>query len=51
VTGNTAPPDVTDWLPATPDNIAKAEDDSIPAGYTEIGTGTGSSHRTNPSGN
>jgi hypothetical protein len=27
---------VTDWIPATPDNIAKAKDDSIPAGYTKV---------------
>jgi hypothetical protein len=27
---------VTDWIPATSDNIAKAEDDSIPAGYTKV---------------
>ena len=27
---------VSDWLPATSDNIAKAADDSIPAGYTKV---------------
>jgi hypothetical protein len=27
---------VADWMPATPDNIAQAEDDSIPAGYTKV---------------
>ena len=27
---------VADWIPATPDNIAKAEDNSIPAGYTKV---------------
>lgn len=27
---------VTDWIPATPDNIAKAKGDSIPAGYTKV---------------
>jgi hypothetical protein len=27
---------VADWIPATPDNIAKAKDDSIPAGYTKV---------------
>lgn len=30
-------PRVTDWLPATPENIAKATDgESIPAGYTKV---------------
>jgi hypothetical protein len=28
--------EVDDWVPATPDTIAKAEDDSIPAGYTKV---------------
>jgi hypothetical protein len=28
--------EVTDWLPATVDNIAQAEDDSIPAGDTKV---------------
>ena len=28
--------EVTYWVPATPDNIAKAKDDSIPAGYTKV---------------
>jgi hypothetical protein len=28
---------VADWIPATPDNIAQAEEDSIPAGYTKVG--------------
>jgi hypothetical protein len=36
VDGNPSPPYVTDWIPATPDNIAKAEDDSIPAGYKKV---------------
>jgi hypothetical protein len=27
---------VADWMPATPDNIAQATDDSIPAGYTNV---------------
>jgi hypothetical protein len=27
---------VDDWMPATPDNIAQAEDDSMPAGYTKV---------------
>jgi hypothetical protein len=27
---------VADWAPATPDNIAKAQDDSIPAGYAKV---------------
>jgi hypothetical protein len=27
---------VADWIPATPDNIAEAEDNSIPAGYTKV---------------
>lgn len=35
VDGNPAPY-VADWMPATPDNIAKAKDDSIPAGYTKV---------------
>ena len=30
---------VADWVPATPDNIAKATDDSIPAGYTKVDDG------------
>jgi hypothetical protein len=31
-------PYVADWMPATPDNIAKAKDDDpIPAGYTKTG--------------
>lgn len=30
-------PYVADWMPATPENIAKAKDDySIPAGYTKV---------------
>ena len=30
-------PYIADWMPATPDNIAKAkDDDSIPAGYTKV---------------
>jgi hypothetical protein len=27
---------VADWMPATPDDIAQAKDDSIPAGYTKV---------------
>jgi hypothetical protein len=27
---------LADWMPATPDNIARAEDDSIPAGYAKV---------------
>jgi hypothetical protein len=27
---------VSDWIPATPDNIAQAKDDSVPAGYTKV---------------
>lgn len=30
---------VADWVPATPDNIATATDDSIPAGYTKVDDG------------
>jgi hypothetical protein len=31
-------PYLADWMPATPENIAKAkDDDSIPAGYTKVG--------------
>jgi hypothetical protein len=30
-------PYVADWMPATPDHIAKAkDDDSVPAGYTKV---------------
>jgi hypothetical protein len=29
-------PYVADWMPATPDDIAKAKDDPIPAGYTKV---------------
>ncbi|HEY1761618.1 MAG TPA: hypothetical protein VGG17_03390 [Acidimicrobiales bacterium] len=29
-------PYVADWMPATPDNIARAKDHSIPAGYTKV---------------
>lgn len=36
VDGNPSGPYVADWMPATPDNIAKAKGDSIPAGYTEV---------------
>jgi hypothetical protein len=36
VDGNPSGPYVADWIPATPDNIAKARDDSIPAGYTKV---------------
>ena len=28
--------EVADWVPATPDNIAKAQDASVPAGYTKV---------------
>jgi hypothetical protein len=41
VDGNPSSPYVTDWMPATPDNIAKAEDDSIPAGYTKVDNAVG----------
>jgi hypothetical protein len=41
VRGNPSPPYVTDWMPATPANIAKAEDESIPAGYTKVRHATG----------
>jgi hypothetical protein len=34
--GNPSPPYVTDWVPATRENIARAEDDSIPAGYKKV---------------
>ncbi len=33
--GNPGGPYVADRMPATPDNIAKARDGSIPAGYTK----------------
>lgn len=36
VDGNPDGPYVADWMPATPDNIAQAQDDSIPAGYTKV---------------
>jgi hypothetical protein len=36
VDGNPGGPYVADRMPATPDNIAKAKDDSIPAGYTKV---------------
>ena len=36
VDGNPSGPYVADWMPATPDNIAKAKDNSIPAGYTKV---------------
>lgn len=32
---------VTDWMPATSDNIAQAEDESIPAGYTKVDNAAG----------
>lgn len=38
VDGNPNGPYVADWMPATPDNIANAKDDSIPAGYTKVDT-------------
>jgi hypothetical protein len=41
ITGNSAPPYISDWLPATPDNIAKAKGESIPAGYTKVNNNTG----------
>jgi hypothetical protein len=41
VTGNSAPPYISDWLPATPENIAKAKGESIPAGYTKVNHNTG----------
>ena len=28
----------SDWMPATPANIARAKDDSVPAGYTKVAT-------------
>jgi hypothetical protein len=34
-------PYITDWVPATRENIAKAKDDSIPAGYTKVETAAG----------
>lgn len=36
VDGNPGGPYIADRMPATPDNIAKAKDDSIPAGYTKV---------------
>jgi hypothetical protein len=36
VDGNSSGPYIADWMPATPDNIAKTEGDSIPAGYTKV---------------
>lgn len=37
VDGNPSGPYVADWMPATPDNIVKAKDDSsIPADYTKV---------------
>jgi hypothetical protein len=41
VTGNSSPPYISDWLPATPENIASAKGESIPAGYTKVGSSTG----------
>jgi len=41
ITGNSAPPYISDWLAATPDNIAKAKGESIPAGYTKVPSNTG----------
>jgi hypothetical protein len=32
---------VADWVPATPDHIAAAKDDSIPPGYTQVGQPAG----------
>ena len=36
-----AGPQITDWVPATPANIATAKDDSIPAGYTKVANAGG----------
>jgi hypothetical protein len=36
VDDNPGGPYVADWIAATPDNIAKAKGDSIPAAYTEV---------------
>ena len=36
ISGNSAPPYISDWLPATPDNIAKAKGEPIPAAYTKV---------------
>lgn len=36
VDGNPSGPYIADWMPATPDNIAKAKGDSIPADYTKV---------------
>jgi hypothetical protein len=36
VDGNPKGPYIADRMPATPDNIAKAKDDSIPANYTKV---------------
>jgi hypothetical protein len=41
VTGNSSPPYISDWLPATPQNIASAKGESIPAGYTKVASNTG----------
>jgi hypothetical protein len=51
VTGNSAPPYISDWLPATPENIASAKGESIPAGYTKVSgnsadTGSGNTGNT-----
>jgi hypothetical protein len=36
VDGNPSGPYVTDLVPATPDNIARANDHAIPADYTKV---------------
>jgi hypothetical protein len=41
VTGNSSAPYISDWLQATPGNIAKAKGESIPAGYTKVSSTTG----------
>jgi hypothetical protein len=50
VTGNPSPPYISDWLPATPDSIAKAKGESIPVGYTKVNntgkTGSGNTGNT-----
>jgi hypothetical protein len=53
VAGNSAPPYVSDWLPATPDNIGKAKGESIPAGYTNVSSDAGNtgSGNTGTTGN
>jgi hypothetical protein len=36
VDGNPTGPYIADWMPATPDNVAKTKADPIPAGYTKV---------------